>query len=74
MSWTVGDILPQGQAIFLFDTSSRPVLGRTPLLSQWVASVKRPGREADHSPSSSVEVKNGETIHPLLRTSSWLRA
>jgi hypothetical protein len=33
--------------------------------------IKRPGREADHSPSSSAEVKNGGTIPPLLRTSSW---
>jgi hypothetical protein len=32
--------------------------------------VKRPGREADHSPPSSAEVKNGGAIHPLPRTSS----
>jgi hypothetical protein len=31
-----------------------------------VPGVKRPGREADHSPPSSAEVKNGETIPPLL--------
>jgi hypothetical protein len=33
--------------------------------------VKRPGREADHSPSSSVEVKNGGAIPPLPHTSLW---
>jgi hypothetical protein len=30
--------------------------------------VKRPRREVDHSPSSSVEVKNGRSIPPLLHT------
>jgi hypothetical protein len=30
--------------------------------------VKRPGRETDHSPPSSVEVKNGGAIPPLLYT------
>jgi hypothetical protein len=34
--------------------------------------AKRPGREADHSPPSSAEVKNGEAIPPLLETSLWL--
>jgi hypothetical protein len=33
--------------------------------------IKRPGRETDHSPPSSAEVKNGATISPLLNTSSW---
>jgi hypothetical protein len=32
--------------------------------------VKRPGREADHSPTSSAEVKNGD-VPPLPHTSSW---
>jgi hypothetical protein len=32
--------------------------------------VKRPGREADHSPPSA-EVKNTGPIHPLPHTSSW---
>jgi hypothetical protein len=27
--------------------------------------VKRPGREADHSPTSTAEVNNGGAIHPL---------
>jgi hypothetical protein len=33
--------------------------------------IKRPGREADHSPPHRVEVKNGGGIPPLLHTSSW---
>jgi hypothetical protein len=42
---------------------SRLALGPTQLHIQWVAGalflgVKRPGREADHSPPSSAEVKN----------------
>jgi hypothetical protein len=47
---------------FLFSTSSRPVLGSTQPPIQWVPTalspeVKRPGREADHSPPTSAEVK-----------------
>jgi hypothetical protein len=30
-----------------------------------VAGVRRPGLEADHSPPSTTEVNNDETIHPL---------
>jgi hypothetical protein len=53
----------QGLGIFLFTTASRPVLGPTQPPIQWTpgalsVGVKRPGREADHSPPSSVEVKN----------------
>jgi hypothetical protein len=33
--------------------------------------VKRLGREADHSPPSSSEVKNGGAIPALPHTSSW---
>jgi hypothetical protein len=33
--------------------------------------VKRPGREADHSPPSSAEAKNGGAIVPLPHMSSW---
>jgi hypothetical protein len=33
--------------------------------------IKRPGSEADHSPSSSAEVKNGAAINPLSHKSSW---
>jgi hypothetical protein len=46
----------------LFSMSSTPVLGSTQHPVQWVAGalspgVKRPGREADHSPPASAEVK-----------------
>jgi hypothetical protein len=51
-------------------TTSRPNLGLTQPPIQWVPGalspgVKRPGREADHSPPSSAEVKNGGAIPPL---------
>jgi hypothetical protein len=36
--------------------------------------VKWLGREADHSPPFNAEVKNGETISPLLHKSSWSSA
>jgi hypothetical protein len=36
--------------------------------------VKRLGREADCSPSSSDEVKNGEVIRPLVHVCSWCGA
>jgi hypothetical protein len=48
--------------IFLFRTASRTTLGLTQSPIQWVPwvlslGVKRPRREADHSPPSSAEVK-----------------
>jgi hypothetical protein len=44
---------------FLFyATASRPALGPTQAHIQWIPGVKRPGREANHSPTSSAEVKN----------------
>jgi hypothetical protein len=48
--------------IFLFTTVSKMVLGPTQPPIQWVSGaltlgVKRPGREADHSPPFSAEVK-----------------
>jgi hypothetical protein len=33
--------------------------------------LKQPGREVDHSPPSSAEVKNGEAIPPFLSMSPW---
>jgi hypothetical protein len=49
--------------IFLFATVSSPALEPTQRPIQWVPralslGVKRLGREADHSPPSSAEVKN----------------
>jgi hypothetical protein len=51
-----------GLEIFLFSTASRTALGPTQPPIQWVPGalslgVKRLGREADHSPPSSAEVK-----------------
>jgi hypothetical protein len=53
----------------------RPALRPTLPHVQWVLEaispgLKRPGREADHSPPSSAEVKNGGVILPLPHTSS----
>jgi hypothetical protein len=52
----------RGLGIFLFTTASRTALRPTQPPIQWVPralslGVKRPGREADHSPPSRAEVK-----------------
>jgi hypothetical protein len=54
---------PGGGKNILFYPSSRPSLGFTKSPVQWVPGalfpgLKRPGREADHSPPTSAEVKN----------------
>jgi hypothetical protein len=54
----------EGQDIFLY-TMSRPTLERTQPPIQWYQGVEQPGHEADHSPPSSAEVKNGGAIPPL---------
>jgi hypothetical protein len=64
MGWTIGvlgfDFRPE-LGIFLFTTASRTALVPTQPPIQWVQvtplGVKRPGREANHSPPSSAEVK-----------------
>jgi hypothetical protein len=65
MGWTIGVLGFDSQrelGIFLFTTASRPALGPTQPPIQWVPGalflgVKRPGREADHSPPYSAEIK-----------------
>jgi hypothetical protein len=59
---------------FHFSISFRPALGPTQPPIQWVPSalssrLKRPGREADHSPPTSAEVKEnvGLCIHSPIR-------
>jgi hypothetical protein len=42
---------------FLFSTSSRSALGPTQPPIQWLPGVKRAGRETDHSPQTSADVK-----------------
>jgi hypothetical protein len=54
--------------IFLLFTSSRPVLVPT---QPSVPGEKRPGRDVNHSPPSSAEVKNNTAIHPLPNASAW---
>jgi hypothetical protein len=64
----------RGLGIFLFTTESKTALGSTQPPIQWVPGalsleVKWPGREADHSPPSSAEVKNAwnyTSTHPIL--------
>jgi hypothetical protein len=55
----VGIRVPVGSRIF--STSSKPTLGSTQPPVQWVLGaspgVKRPGREADHSPATSAKVR-----------------
>jgi hypothetical protein len=67
----------QGLGISLFTTASRTALGPTQPPLQWVPwglspGVKRPGREADHSPPSSAEVKECVELYLYsLSTPSW---
>jgi len=59
-----GSIPGKGQRIFPLISVSRPALGPTQPPVQWVPGVlsqgtkARPGRDADHSPPSSAEVRN----------------
>jgi hypothetical protein len=62
----------QGHEMFLFSIPSRLALRSNQPPIQWVLGtlspgVKRPGREADHSPPSSAEVNGGVILpHPSL--------
>jgi hypothetical protein len=52
-----------------------PDLGPTQRTVEWVTgrlslSIKRPGQVVDDLPSSRAEVKNSESVLPLLHTSS----
>jgi hypothetical protein len=53
---------------FLFSTASRPAVGPTQPPIQWLpgalsTGIKRPGREADHSPPATTEVKKNVDIN-----------
>jgi hypothetical protein len=75
----VGVLVPVGVKNFYLSTSSRPALGSTQPPIQLVPGafspgIKRPGREADHSPPTNAEVKKTSerrSIHPLPHTPSW---
>jgi hypothetical protein len=65
--------------IFLFTTASRTALGSTQppiqrLPGAFSLGVKQPGREADHSPPSSAEIKNEWSYTSTPNTSSWYGA
>jgi hypothetical protein len=69
-------LIPRVVKIFLFSPVSRLALRPTQSPIQWVPRViflgmKQKGREADHSPPSSADVKNGGAILPLPRMSAW---
>jgi hypothetical protein len=69
-----------GLGIFLFTTASRKVLRPTQPPIQWAPGVlslgvKRPGREANHSPPSSAEIKNAWSYTSTLPNRSlWCDA
>jgi len=71
-------ISDRGIDVCLFATASRPALGPNQLPIKWVSEalslrVKRPGRKADHSPTSRAEVKNtwSYTYTPPYAFRSW---
>jgi hypothetical protein len=79
--WTIGVLefdFRRGLVIFLFTTASRTALGPTQPPIKWVPGalslgVKRSGREADHSPPSSAEVKERVELylHPPYAFMAW---
>jgi hypothetical protein len=80
MGWTVGVLgfdSRRGLGIVLFTTASRTALWPAQPPIQWVPEalslgVKRPRREADHSPPSSAEVKEcAELYLHSPNTPSW---
>jgi hypothetical protein len=72
--WTTGVQSLAGAmiGIFLFALAARPALGPAQLSVQWVPGVKRPRREDDHKPPSSVKVNPwSHTSTPLHVLMAW---
>jgi hypothetical protein len=74
-----GVIIPDMGRIFLLATASGQTLEPTSPPVRWVPrglypGAKRTGREIDHSPPSSAEVKNKWSKTSTPRTSSWCGA
>jgi hypothetical protein len=67
-------ILPEYKIYFMFVISSVFLWPTQPPIQcipgDFPPGIKRPGREADHSPSSSAQIKNGGAIPPLTHLSS----
>jgi hypothetical protein len=74
--WMIGGLESrQGLGIFLLTTASRPALGPTQHPIQWVPGalslgVRRPRREADHSPPSRPRSRMTGAIPPLPQYAS----
>jgi hypothetical protein len=67
----------KGKWIILYSTAVRLALRPICPPNPWMQGgfprgVKQQGREANQSPQSSAEVKNGRAILPLAHMSSWL--
>jgi hypothetical protein len=75
-----GSITGRAKKFLPYSTASKPDLGLTQPPIQWVPGgggslrVKPLGRQADPSPPSSAEFKNGGAIPPLSHTLSWCGA
>jgi hypothetical protein len=67
----VGVRVPEGERIFISPCRSDRLWG-PPSLSNGYRGALSPGREADHSPPTSAEVK--KTWDPLPHTPTWYSA
>jgi hypothetical protein len=70
MGWNAGVRFPAGVRIFSSSYRQDEPWGPTKPAIQWVPEaifpgIKRPGREVNQSPPSSVEVMNDEVISPI---------
>jgi hypothetical protein len=67
----------EGAKIFLFPTTSRLILGPTQppvqcVLGALSLGIKQPGHEADHTPPSTADIKNGgANLHSPYIFMAW---